>query len=145
MEQVSPAPRPRREITGIYSPSTYINEITYCLNHFLILIQIFNFFFDKERIVLDAFLSIDFGTFLSFLVDFFKKHFIRFNVRVFVFFTTFIVLGTNAVYFDIPLLRIYYILLNFSKSFVYVQHRKSSLITHSKIIRIAQGKRLNAM
>ena len=28
MEQVSPAPKPRREITGIYSPSTYINEIS---------------------------------------------------------------------------------------------------------------------
>jgi len=27
-EQVSPAPKPRREITGIYSPSTYINDIT---------------------------------------------------------------------------------------------------------------------
>ena len=27
-EQVSPAPKPKREITGIYSPSTYINEIS---------------------------------------------------------------------------------------------------------------------
>jgi len=27
-EQVSPAPKPRREITGIFSPATYINEIS---------------------------------------------------------------------------------------------------------------------
>jgi len=38
MEQVSPAPKPRREITGIYSPSTYINEISKPDSNFLLTI-----------------------------------------------------------------------------------------------------------
>jgi DNA mismatch repair protein MutS len=38
MEQVSPAPKPRREITGIYSPSTYINDISKPDSNFLLTI-----------------------------------------------------------------------------------------------------------
>jgi DNA mismatch repair protein MutS len=37
-EQVSPAPKPRREITGIYSPSTYINEISKPDSNFILTI-----------------------------------------------------------------------------------------------------------
>jgi len=36
MEQVTPAPNPKREITGIYSPSTYIDEISSPDNNFML-------------------------------------------------------------------------------------------------------------